>query len=786
MSIVHEKSLYQLPESMDGDLETLRRKTEQFKAGEITAVQYRAFRVPLGAYEQRETGTFMLRVRLPAGRLLPHHLRALARVSKTYGNGVLHLTTRQDVQVHGVPLDAVHPALVALYQAGLSTKGGGGNTVRNITACHAAGVCAREVFDVAPYAVALTEYLLADPLSCQLPRKYKIAFSGCSQDCSGVAVSDLGFAARRRGDAFGFAVYAGGGMGAHSRVGDLLEEYVPASEAHLVAEAVKRVFDQHGNRRNRQRARLRFLVEQIGFAAFRNLYRGELARLRAASPPPPAIRPLLPPELPLAGKEGRSPVVPVEGFSEWRRWNVTPQKQEGYYLVQVPLFLGDLEADRMGALAGVVEACGDGMLHVEQHQNASIRWLPAAGLVALHRQLAEIGLAASPPPILRDMVACAGASTCQLGICLSRGLAKAIAKELSRAHLDLTSLGEIQVHISGCPNACGRHPIAQIGFYGAARRVNGRLVPHYVVVAGGKVAEGQTRLAESRGLVPARNVPVFLRDLLVAFSRSARLPNLEAFLEAEGKDAVSALVSQYGAVPGFEEDKNYYFDWGAEQVFSLAGRGPGECGAGVFDLIEADLNGAREALAAHRYYDAVTLAARSLLVTQGEQPDGDAEALALFRERFVENGLIDSKLASPVLAGLQAAPARDPQRAFAARPDEVAALVAAVKDLYDRMDASLRFPARSAQSEPEAAPAPAPQTVEADSRQDFRGVVCPLNYVKTKLALEPMKGGQVLEVLLDDEGARNVPESVARDGHEVLAKIRGGDHWRVLIRKKVG
>jgi sulfite reductase (ferredoxin) len=781
MSTVRERSLYQLPESTVQDLETLREMAEQFKAGEITALQFRAFRVPaFGCYEQREAGTYMLRVRLPAGVLLPQQMRALARVSKTYGNGILHLTTRQDIQVHEVPLDAIHPALVSLYEAGLSTKGGGGNTVRNITACYDAGVCHDEVFDVTPYALTLSERLLSDPLSYQLPRKYKIAFAGCSRDCPGATVNDLGFIARRRGDALGFAVYAGGGMGTQSRVADLLEEFVPASEVYLVAEAVKRVFDQHGNRKNRRKARLRFLIDQIGFEAFRDLYRRELAKLQKASLPHLVIRPLPEPELSLAGQEASSSIASPERFEEWQEKNVLPQKQEGYYMVQLPFVLGDVEADMMQTLADVVEAHGEGMLRAEQHQNVFLRWIPESQLVEMYAKLSQIGLTASQPPILRDMVSCAGASTCQLGICLSRGLAKAIARKLPQSDLDLHGLGELAIHISGCPNSCGRHPIAPIGFFGAARRVGGRLAPHYVVVLGGRVEEGRTRLAERRGTIPARNVPTFLGDYLAAFSGSVQYPDFDAFLEADGKEIASALVSKHKDIPDFEEDKNPYFDWGAERVFSLAGRGPGECGAGVFDLIEVDLASAGDALDKHRYFEAASLAARALLVTRGEQANDDAEAFALFNRFFVEEGLVDPEQGRLISAGLQAASTPHPDRAFDRDPDDVAALVAAVKELYDNMDSSLRFPTKAAREEP----APASAEIKADSSYDFQGVVCPLNYVKTKLALEQMEGGQVLEVLLDDEGAKNVPESAARDGHKVLSTMRKGDHWQVIIRKK--
>ncbi|MDP2898865.1 MAG: nitrite/sulfite reductase, partial [bacterium] len=349
--------IVKLPEMLEEDLNKFRTETERFRNGSMSSEEFRSFHVTQGVYEQREEGTFMLRVRCPAGCVLPHQMRTLARVARKYGNGVLHVTTRQDIQVHRVLLDSVHPALVELFSAGLSTKGGGGNTVRNITACYDAGVCAREAFNVAPCAVALTEFLLSEPRSYALPRKYKIALSGCSRDCAGATVNDVGFIARRRGDELGFAVYVGGGMGAHSRVADLLEEFVPAGGVHLIAEAVKRVFDKHGNRKDRQRARLRFLIEQIGFGRFRQLYEAELSELRTAGLSPPQVR-----ELPWNNNTRVAELGerPDERFPEWRDKNVVPQKQEGYYLVHVPLPLGDVPADSLERLADVVEVLGEG------------------------------------------------------------------------------------------------------------------------------------------------------------------------------------------------------------------------------------------------------------------------------------------------------------------------------------------------------------------------------------------------------------------------------------------
>lgn len=285
------------------------------------------------------------------------------------------------------------------------------------------------------------------------------------------------------------------------------------------------------------------------------------------------------------------------------------QKQEGYHIVDIPLLLGNISADAMGALAGVVEAFGEGVLRTTQSQNACLRWLHEAELPAVRARLSALGLARAMPPVLRDMSVCAGAATCKLGICLSGGLAQAASRELERSRLELARLGEVKLHTNGCPNACARHPVAQLALCGVARRIGGRLVPCYVFQLQSRVGEGRTRLAEGRTALPARNIPAFLTDLFAAFWHWNGHAGFDAFLEAGGREAAEAIAQRHKAVPEFEQDKNYYFDWGAEAHFSLAGRGPGECGAGVFDLIEVDLATATDALAEGRLFTATARAA---------------------------------------------------------------------------------------------------------------------------------------------------------------------------------
>lgn len=768
---------FQVPPRLDQDLEAFQGIAKQFQSGEVSETQFRAFRVPMGVYEQRESGSYMLRVRFPAGGVLPKQMRRLAEVAREFGDGILHVTTRQDIQVHRVPLKSLHPALVSLRQAGLATKGGGGNTVRNITACCDSGVCPDGVFDVAPHAVALTERLMADPLSFQLPRKYKIAFSACPRDCSAATVNDLGFVARRKDGVDGFSVYVGGGMGAKSRAGSRLHDFIPAADVFLVAEAVKRVFDKHGDRKNKHLARLRFLVERLGDKSFRQRYEQELAALRATPPPPLQIR--THPTHAAASRSSGPPPTPVDAtrYSSWCQNNVIRQKQSGYYLVNLPLALGDLEAETMAALAEVVAAHGEGMLCATQAQNLALRWVTQEELPVLYHKLTALALAEPQPPVLRNLVACTGAATCRLGICLSRGLVKAVAQQLRHSGLALEKLGDLRIHISGCPNSCGRHPVADIGFYGAARRVEGHLLPYYAVQIGGRVGEGQTRLAQRAGTIPAKNVPAFLQDFLAVYLQDSAAPDFHRFVDQGGRKLGEDIAARCRQVPAFEANPGFYRDWDSPTPFSLAGRGPGECSSGVFDLIEVDLASAEEALRAGRLYEATILAARSLLITRGEQPTGDLQVLQLFQKHFVAEGLVDRKLERLITSALEATPTPNRERKGAGDSADVAALVKSVRLLYENMDASLRF------KPVPVPPAAAPPASGASATHDFRGVACPLNYVKTKMALSKLQKGQNLLVLLDEEGAKNVPESAAKDGHTVLSVTPGDGHWQVLLRK---
>jgi len=464
-----------------------------FQEGRIPEPEFRRIRAEWGVYQERDRRHFV-RVRRPAGTMTPPDLRALAAIARGYGSGRVHITTRQDVQIHGLAVEALPAVLTALRSAGLSSRAACGDTVRNITTCPLAGVCPHERFDVTPWARAVHADLAETERATGLPRKLKIAFSGCRRDCAGAAAHDVGFVAEGEPRRPGFCVFVGGGLGATSRWADRLEEFIDARATGRVVRAVRNVFAEHGNRTERSKARLRFLVESLGFDQFRRLYRRELA----GTAPPPIAVPLRPPAGPPRTPLATFPAVPRPEFDRWRNRNVKPQKQPGRYVVEVPLFLGQVEADALAGLADIADELAEAEVRATIRQNLTLRHVREPQLVRLHARLAELGLLDPRADLCRNLIVCVGAPACRLGRCPIRHLARRFADRLAEEGLDL---GEHAVHLSGCPNACSRHPTAAIGAYGRPKLEGGELRVRYVIRAGGGETPPVTATEALRRLV---------------------------------------------------------------------------------------------------------------------------------------------------------------------------------------------------------------------------------------------------------------------------------------------
>jgi sulfite reductase beta subunit-like hemoprotein len=548
-----------LPALLARELEDYARDVARFGAGEMTADEMKAQRVPRGIYEQRREGTFMLRVRVPGGVLAAEQARALSRVAARHGGGTLHLTTRQNVQLHDLRLAETPDVLRALLPAGLTSKGGGGDTARNVTACPYAGVCPAERFDVTPAALAVTAHLLALPGGADLPRKFKIAFSGCGADCALAGINDVGFVARVREGAAGFRVVAGGGMGAVSRVADLLEEWVPAADTVRAAETVRQLFGRVGDRGNRARARLRFAVDRMGVEAFLTLYREALPTVVVAAgyACPTACAPVLSPADP--------PADPLDLLSQCGGLSVLRQRQPGWVTVPVDVPGGQIRWQELDVVVELAERfSAERGLRTTQGQALQIRWVREADVPALRDRLAAaLGREAADRAARSAIGACTGAGVCRLGLCRAPAAAAACAEELARAGFDPMFLRRMGIHISGCPNACGQHPVASIGLSGVFLKAVGASLPAYRVLLGARRGEGRTRLGTAVGTVPARNLPAFLADLLGEY-RASRRPH-EAFadyVDRLGAASFEVLALQHGPSPGAEAGPELRRDWG--------------------------------------------------------------------------------------------------------------------------------------------------------------------------------------------------------------------------------
>lgn len=571
--MVDQRNAGEEPNWNSSDAARLAEHVRRFTSGALDADGLRACRVPLGVYEQRHGASYMVRIRCPGGRITPAQLRVVAGIAERFGSTRLHLTTRQEVQIHQLPLAAAAPVLDALHAAGLTTRGTGGNTVRNITASVEPDR-AGDGFDVCGYALALSDRLGAEPQSFSLPRKFKIAFASSSVDDVGARLNDLGFVAQRRDGVDGFAVYAAGGLGARPRLGQLLEPFVDGREALRIALAMLRLFHEHGNRENRHEARLRFLWERLGEGEFRALYARTIAQVRNEGVPD-----LVPVPMPFATPAAAPGTVGSAGAGRWLERYGTTGQAPGAVSVLVPIASGELGTAAALALADAVADCGDDPLRLTTRQNVLLRGVPVAGVEALYHGLRESFPLVDQPRVLAESVSCAGASTCQLGICLSHNALKAARERLAGSGVALDSLGDLRIHVSGCPNNCGRHSAADLGFSGKAKRVDGRLYPAYQIFAGARAGDA-AKLAERIGEIPAAVVPEYLEAALRAYATGMeRFPSFADFVEGEGgpflRDLARRLEQSFDS-----SNPRAWLDWGASDQFSLDDRGAGECASG--------------------------------------------------------------------------------------------------------------------------------------------------------------------------------------------------------------
>jgi len=789
------------------DIDKFARLANGYRAQTVSPTEFKAFRVPMGVYEQRKSEVYMARIRATGGVMKPEQLLRVIDIARENGSDLLHITTRAEVQILNLQLDRMEKVLRQLQEAGLSTKGGGGNTVRNIIVSEFSGIDESEVFDTTPYAQALADAVVPEPDSYLMPRKMKIAFSSNENYIDYAGINDIGLVAQLRDGKRGFRVYIGGGAGSKPSVGWLWRDFLPAEDLYALVKAMKKFFIAHGNRKDKYKARIRFIFYKLGKEETFRLIDEYFEKEKAEGSSQFTVHNS---HFTIHSSQLNSSKVPVS--------------------VVVPITLGNIRLDdeekveALKALIRFVAKYGDDTLRFTTRQNIRLRNIPAEAVEELHTYIKRyVPENVDKPAVINDIVSCTGADTCRLGICLSKGLTAAIIKALEQSGLDLNVLQGARINVSGCPNLCGQPLWSDLGFVGKVLHTD-HVYPAYQVFVGANYVD-EPALAESIGTISAYDVPKFVVELVREYDSKLKIENsklkdnsaerddknlqssifnfqssifnsqFNSWLRSpEGKAAATGLIAKYKDVPLFAEDKNYYFDWGSDEVFNVTKRGKPECSAGLFDMIQVDKDAISEARDKDAY-QVIFHASRMLLVTRGLDPQSEDGVFDAFTEHFIDAGYVD--------AGFKALIAQAKAEGKQGSYDNAKAnaLADAVIELYQGMDDSLNFktPSKHSPQVPsfpeeqkpqggdfQTSPLGGMRGVSVDRLKDLRGVLCPMNFVKTKLELATMQSGEVLEIWLDDgKPIENVPGSVRLEGHEILSQTQHSDgYWQVVIKKK--
>lgn len=626
----------------------------------------------------------MIRIKIPYGGASPEQLEVIAELAEEYSDGILHITTRQDVQLHYVHLDDTPDLMRRLAAVGITTREACGNGVRNVTGCHLAGVCRTEAFDFTPHAEALFRFLLGHPDCQDFGRKFKPAFSGCAGEACGlVGMHDMGYVARTREvDGVverGFDVYVGGGLGTNPYQAKLLAEFAPESEILPLTQAVARVFARLGEKKNRNRARIKFLINSLGIDEFRRLVEEE----REILPDDPRWSSYLDDidserEAPTRPSEPLAATDLPDGFREWHATNVYRQRQDGYAVATVALPLGDITSEQTRRLADVARTYVGDAVRTTVEQNIVLRWVSEADLPALYEELRAIGLATPGAGTVVDITACPGTDTCKLGIASSRGLAGELRTRLAAVQYELDeAVRGLRIKVSGCFNSCGQHHIADIGFFGNTRNVDGVTIPHFQVVLGGKWRDNAGAFGQAVGAVPSRRVPEVVEAIAGRFvAERGDGETFQDWTTRLGKKELGALVGEFKTVPSLAEDPDAHTDWGDAREFTRKDMGIGECAGEVVTSLDLELSKA-ESMAFEAQialdetdldkadslaFEAMLYAAHALVRTQEDVPSDPETIVREFRERFYDTELFfdrfaKGKFARPLFARHESGPA---------------------------------------------------------------------------------------------------------------------------------
>ena len=622
----------------------------------------------------------MQRIKLPWGGMTVAQLETIAELAEEFSDGILHVTTRQDIQLHYIHIENCPSMYRRLAAVGITTREACGNSVRNVTACPIAGVCRDEAFDVTGYANAVFAYLLGHPDVQDFGRKFKIALSGCKHNPCGLTnIHDLGLiaAVRRQPDGSikrGFEFYVGGGLGAVTYDAKLFSDFVPEAEVLALTQATCRVFARLGEKKKRHRARIKFLVADMGIDKFREAVLEERAKLPddprwtefLSTLPKFDEKPARPAGATAPGGAG----IPKTGdaaFDFWCLTNVYPQKQDGFVTVTVTLPLGDITSNQARGLADIARKYIQDTMRTTVEQNIVLRYVSEADLFALYGDLAKIDLAQAGAASIVDITACPGTDTCKLGVSSSRGLAAELRTRLATKFVQMDeAVRNLRIKISGCFNSCGQQHISDIGFFGISRNVGGFIVPHFQMVLGGQFANNGGTYGLAVGGIASKAIPAAIDKLLDLYLKGkSKGETFRAWVERTGKAVIMQSLSDVTAVPAYDTDKSYYTDWGSVREYNVKDKGMGECAGEVVSLTDFGLKAAdREVFeaqlkfdagawqtAANMAYKAMTLAAQGLVKMYNIDVSDDPEkVMAEWKERFYDTQKFFDPFAGPRFA----------------------------------------------------------------------------------------------------------------------------------------
>ena len=639
---------------VEKDILELEKKIREFKGGTIDEEKFRSLRLARGVYGQRQPGVQMIRIKLPYGKVSARQLRRIADVADEYSTGRLHITTRQDIQIHFVDLERTPELWSQLEKDSVTLREACGNTVRNVTASETAGIDRDEPFDVSPYAQAVFEYFLRNPIGQEMGRKFKVSFSSSDDDTGLSYMHDLGFIAKIQEGVRGFKVMLGGGLGSQPRHADELFSFLPASEIIPMMETVVRVFDRYGERKSRAKARLKFLLKDLGLEGFKKLLNAEKKAVPFKEFPIDidAYPKVVISDEPVTDVS----IEDIETFEQWKSTNLVLQKQSGYVAVGIKVMLGDFYTEKARLLAELVEKYAAGEIRLTLRQNILIPYIKESRIPFFYNELKKLGFTDAGYNKALDITACPGTDTCNLGIASSTGIATELERVIKEEYPQYVNNPDVVIKISGCMNACGQHSMANIGFQGMSIRTKEKLVAPalQVLLGGGNLGNGRGLFADKVIKIPSKRGPEALRQILNDFEANGKGISYESYYAKKGEYYFYELLKPLANIENLTPED--YLDWGSNKRYKKA-IGIGECAGVVIDLIatllfESDekITNAEEAITDQKWaasiyysYSSMVNTAKALLTAEKTKTNTHSSIIKDFNTYFIANGRIELK-----------------------------------------------------------------------------------------------------------------------------------------------